>query len=187
MALQGTGPRLYRLQALLRQYLNTEIDAIDAAALTYSGVAGNEDSFITPTLDSADIQVFRDDREAECITVVIVPTFDISARDLIKQGAGTNQARWHADYGFEIYVRASSSTGAWGENGAWLRADRVAHGITAVLLKYPQINIPAENLDPHVLWTGDISWDRNAQEQDGDTISATFVGRVRLTVKEVVS
>lgn len=185
MPLAGTAPRVYRLQTLLRQYLNTEIDAIDTEG---DGYLGSSEDFTTPSLADEDIQVFREDREAECITVVIVPEGTArSVGELTKHGPGTNQSRWTADHSLSVYVTAKSSTGSWGEHGAWLRADRVAHGVTACLLKWPSLNVPALSLEKLALWSEIDGWERLPTEEKDETLAVTLVGSVSVRTMEQIA
>lgn len=185
MALQGTGPHLYRLQALLRLHLNSEVDAIDAAATTHAGVT--DDDFVTEPIADADIQTFRDDREGECITLVLVPTGNRTPRDLSKHGAGANQSRVDQEHEITVYVTAKSSLGSWGEAGAWLRADRVAHGVQAVMHKYPTMEDTSNGLSRICLWAECAGWDRLPTEDEQDAISTTMVGRVTVRTTEQIA
>ena len=185
MALQGTGPRLFRLQALLREYLNAEVDAIDTAATTHAEIYA--DNFETPNLLPKDIQVFRDDREGECVTVVIIPTGARRPHGLDKHGPGANQSRYDTDHAFELYVTAKSNTGTWGEHGAWLRADRVAHGVTACLLKYSTLAIAAQSLTGLALWSEIDDWERLPTEEKDDTMAVTLVASLTVRTMERIA
>lgn len=169
MAFTGAAVHAIQMQTMLRDKLTAEITAIDTAA---NAVLSSGEDFTSPTVEDADIQLFRDDREGECITVVIVP--QAAARPLGEQkhGPGAGQARSDLEHDFVIYVTARSNTGSWGEHGAWYRADRALHGVLACLLKWPKLNATLP------FWAECGGWQRLQSEDDADTMAVTFAADV---------
>jgi hypothetical protein len=172
----GAAPHAIALRTLLRTYLNAEVDAIDTAA---NELLSDIDEFTTPELAEEDIQLFREDREGECITVVIQPQAVANPRGIQKHGAGTGQARMDFEHEFIVYVTARSNLGGWGEHGAWYRADRVLHGVLATILKYPQ------NDSSITFWCEMGGWTRLPEEAEMDTMAVNFAANVTVRDRAV--
>lgn len=169
MAFTGAAVHALEMRDLLRSYLATEITAIDTAA---NAVLASGDQFTTPTLANADIQLFRDDREGECISVVIMPEGIANPRGEQRHGTGSGRARMDYEHDFTVYVSARSDTGSWGDHGAWYRADRVMHGVLACLLKYPKQDGTV------TFWVEVGGWRRMEGEDPSHTLAATFAADV---------
>ena len=181
MASRGTAVYAYRLQTQLRAYLNTMIDAIDTAANALEHASSAFDSFTTPLIPDNAIQVWTDDREAGAIRVVIVPTGSRRKRELQRQGIASGGVRLDQDHDFVTRVLVDSTQGVEGERGGWLRADRVMHGVEAVFMRYPLLDVPSLSLTDLGLFheTGDVNREPDTNEEDTRSVRLQLSHAVR--------
>lgn len=181
MASIGTAVYAFRLQTVLREYLNTMTTAIDTAANAKAHAVSDFDVFTTPTLRDEDIQVWSDDREAEPVRIVIVPTGTRRKRELQRAGIAGSNVRLDQDHDFITRVLVDSTHGDWGSRGAWLRADRVMHGVEAVFMRYPTLEVPSLSLAALGVYheLGDVAREPDTREEDTRSVRLQLSHSVR--------
>lgn len=143
MGIIGTTPLVDRAIAVLHQYLDTEVDAVDTACNALS-TAGAEAHFTTPDIPDAAIQFGDDDKSGRAVRVIVgVDRPPVPGQ--YQHGPADAHGTVRADHTHRISVMVivNKVTGAWGDDGAIRRCDRVATAVNTLLgLRFRKLSVP---------------------------------------------
>lgn len=162
-----------RVVALLRAYLNDEVDLLDTRN---NAIGDNTDnSFATPTLASADIVPFVDTVHGKPIRVVVRDAGSVRYRDMQMTGGGlaTGTAphasipRLDRGIRFAVDVVSAATGNTGGHYGAVRACHRVADAVSVILARFPDLSIPSTS-KASLVSDCDLIDDSKAQEIEGD-------------------
>lgn len=137
-----------RVKALQAQYLATETALIDTRNNAIGDDANN--SFTTPTLASGDFQAYVDQSHS-AVTLTVRDAGSVRNREFqatvggLATGTSPDATLPRLDRSFriEIVVRASAKDSTGGAFGARRICNRVADAAHVIMMRYPDLSIPA--------------------------------------------
>jgi len=169
MAVYTTDTIIDRIEDVLEQYLNTEVDKLDT-----DNNAKAAESFTTPRIPDRAIISFLDDLPAEPITVTIVEEdgpVDLSSQStaaFANEEFISGAPRILREHQIRIDVRADSHDSTGGLHGAYRMANRVKDAIRFVLAALPGLSIPADSTAALVALVELVNDDSPETETEGD-------------------
>lgn len=177
-----------QLKLLLDQELQAAMDRIRAKVLLLEGPGGagtlSEDFDLE--LGEDDVQVFYDESpESGDVRVNLVPAGVRSPREFQLFGPGTGQAQRDEDVEIDIVVMSDDATD---DTLAFRKCCRVVAGILEVLMRYPDLRVPAPlDLPALAMHVGIGSTDRLRGEEDRPMDKTSLVVPLRIRTRRVVS
>lgn len=164
-----------RVKALIAQYLATETALIDTRNNAVGDDANN--SFTTPTLAAGDFQLYVDQSHAP-VTLTVQDGGSVSNRQYqmtvggLTAGTAPDATLPRLDRAFrvEIVVRASAKDSTGGPFGARRICNRVADAAHVIMMRYPDLSIPATS-KTGIVSDCDLVSDSLAPEFKGDEMT----------------
>lgn len=174
---------LERVQALLREYLNAEVDLIDTRNNTVAGV-GSVNNFDTPNIPDACVQLYVDRLSAQPVRIVVADGGNWSDNEFQLMGheamtgstePSSNTPRLDRTMRFVVGVRAAADGGVETTDGetsadhARRVCNRIAEAVRVIIARYPTLSIPATSTASLVPGGVQCSGDTRAADVDDDS------------------
>lgn len=178
-----------RVAAVIREYVNAEVDLVDTRNNTVAGSGDNH--FTTPSLSSTDVTTYSE-RSIEGRPIRIVVTdlgewsdasqFQLTGEDAGEQLAGTSEPsstlpRLQREMRLGIAIVAATAGGSQTTAGtsspehARRVCNRVGEAVRVVLARYPKLSIPATSTAGLATVSLRVISDRRAPETSEDAIN----------------
>ena len=143
-----------RVALLIATYIDTEVDLIDTRNNTIAG-ASADNSFTTPSVPAAAVQVYVDDLPGQSIRIIVTDEGSQTVGEFTYYGQGMGAAPPSAhptidrQHRIGVAILAANTGGAQTTAGSTSTfharrvCNRIADAVRIIMARYPQLDIPS--------------------------------------------
>jgi hypothetical protein len=166
-----------RVRKLIRYYVDAEVTLIDTRNNAQAVIDGDTDnSFDTPDVASADVQLYADQRMGSQIRIIIEDGGTFSNNDgfvvsTTYNGAEPSSTMPRVDRTHRIDIKVCVATNAGSDTfwGARLRCNRVADAVMVIMARYIDLAIPGQTIAGFDSCIVELSHDGRASEVEEES------------------